>query len=155
MRRTVSLLALVLVLAGCGDSASDEGPSRQEAGIHRVARDVAQRPGVVCAQGALNTEGLPRAPQGSFRLDVTTSGLSESQQRDLLREIARSLWVSDLSVTNLVLGTPGGLNLADALGLPHTSVRYAELEAAFGPRPAISTPLPAIEDPGNPECTAP
>ncbi len=152
----VLAVGLLALLPACGDGTTDDEQARQEAGIHTVARELVERPGVVCAQGGLSTQGLPQAPRGSLFLTLTTTGLAEQEQEQLLLEVAEQLWRSDLSVTELALDlrNDGGtaLRLADVLEPAPSTVRSEDLRRAFGERPPVDQPLPPIDDPGNPDC---
>lgn len=145
---------IVLLVAGCGDGESPESEDRQRAGIHKVARAVVELPGVTCAEGVLDTQGLPSAPLGSLALLVTTNDLDTEAQLDVYKEAARLVWASDLAVTSLAVSGPAGVpGVGDAIGASGTNARPEDLEAAFGPRPPLpSPPLPSVEDPGNPPC---
>jgi len=155
VRRTrVALLSLLVLVAGCNDGTSPQVQDRQEARIHQIARAAAELPGVACALGVLATGGLPSAPLGALAVSIRTEGLSEEQERELVREVARRVWQSDLILTQLTVSTRGGtLGIDDAFPGPSGEDELAALAAAFGPRPPLpSPPLPPVEDPGNPPC---
>jgi hypothetical protein len=156
VRTWLAVALLPLLLAGCGDGTTDDEQARQAAGIHQVAQELVERPGVLCARGDVDTQGLPQAPRGSLLLNLTTTGLDRPDQEQLLRDAAERVWRSDLAVSllNLDLRNDDGLavRLADVLETETTSVRAADLEREFGEQPAGDLPLPELDDPGNPDC---
>jgi hypothetical protein len=149
--RALSLTA-VLLLAGCGSGGGEDVEARQLAGIRQIAQEVSRQPGVTCARGLLETQGLPDAPLGSLGILVEGETLTRSQQLDVLRQAARDVWTSDLAVGALSASFPGGPFVGEALGVPGSSVDRDTLETAFGPRPVLPDPLPELDDPGNPDC---
>lgn len=156
MKRSALIVVLAVVLAGCGDGTTDEEQARQEAGIHQLAQELVTRPGVTCAEGVLSTQGLPSAPRGSLRLTLTTEGLPTPDQEQLVRDAARAVWESDLAVTALYLELSNDraipVRIGGVLGKDEAFASSRDLEAEFGPRPPRPSPLPARDDPGNPEC---
>lgn len=156
-KKAIGVLAAAVLLAGCTSSTTDDDEqARQAAGIHQVAQELVTRPGVSCAQGQIDTQGLPSAPDGSLRLMVTTDQMSAADQEQLLRDAAAQVWESDLSVSTLFLEVRNGPELPVSIGdVLDTGVSFAEatdLESAFGPKPPAPSPLPALDDPGNPAC---
>lgn len=155
MRRSAALAASVL-LAGCGDGTTAQEQARQEAGIHQLAQELVTRPGVTCAEGAPSTQGLPSAPRGALRLTLTTEGLAAPDQEQLVRDAAREVWESDLSVSSLYLELSNDraipVRIGEVLGKDTAFASSEDLEAQFGPRPARPSPLPELDDPGNPGC---
>lgn len=151
-----ALLVAVISLVGCTDGTADDEQARQQAGIHRLAQELVDRTGVVCAEGGLDTQGLPTAPSGSLYLTVTADQMPAPDQEQLLRDTAQELWESDLSVSSLSLdvrnGTELPVTIGQVLGSDVSFVRADDLERAFGARPPVPTPLPALDDPGNPAC---
>lgn len=144
---------LSLVLLGCSEPATDELQARQEGGIHQVAQQAAELPGVVCARGALNTEGLPSAPLGSLAVYLTPDpALDRAGRLALFEQVGRVVWESDLVVSRLVVAEPSGLELGESIGSDAGTPTADELERAFGPRPPAPSPLPPLDDPGNPTC---
>lgn len=143
-----------LLVAGCNDGTPPNVQARQEALVHKIAQAAAELPGVTCAIGVLDTGGLPSAPLGALAVSMRAEGLTEEQERGLVREVARHVWESELILTQLTVSTRGGtLGIDDAFPGPSGEDELAALAAAFGPRPPLpSPPLPPVEDPGNPQC---
>lgn len=153
MRRAVTGLGLVLLLTSCSDGTTDQEQDRQEAGIHQIARQAVELPGIACAQGVVSTQGLPSAPRGSLSMILRTETTDDAQRAELLTQIARMIWMSDLSVTSLqITDTASTINLGEVLDTAGAPVRRDDLETAFGPRPPVDLPLPELDDPGNPDC---
>lgn len=154
-RPYIAGLVLVLV-AGCGDDedASQRPEDRQAAYVHTIVRSVAELPGVACAQGGLDTQGLSTAPVGAIYVRITPEpGVTDAQQREMTREAGKRVWLSPLAVSTLTVNTGStSVTLGDVLGAKNTFVERAELEAAYGPQPPVATPLPTVPDPGSPAC---
>lgn len=152
---TVIVGLLALALTGCNDGTPESVQLRQQARIHQIAQQVVELPGVVCAQGQLDSDGLPSARLGSLRVRVTfDASLDRPARLAVFEQIGQTVWESDLIVTSLVVGDGSGLGLEDSIGADVGSPAAADLERAFGPKPPRPSPLPELADPGNPPCRA-
>ncbi len=154
--RQVTLVGLWLCLCvGCSTAGPDDGYQvRQTAGIHVVARQLVTLDGIACARGAVDSQGLPRPPVGSLRMDLTFgAGVPEARQQATILAAAESVWRSDLDVRDLTV-------YAGASGLSYTSFDPKNpsrtgpevMAEQFGPKPAPPGTPAQVRDPGNPEC---
>lgn len=126
--------------------------------VHQLARELVERPGVVCADARTSSDGVPGQPATEQSVTLRTTGLTPAQRTALVLEVGRRIWTSSApdvagaAVLVLDEGGAGESELGRLLGQRRGVVRAVALSERFGPRPTpppLTAPLP---DPGNPGC---
>ena len=168
VRPATAALSALLLLGGCaGGPDPEEAPDRDRAVahdlalLHALARQVQERPGVVCVAAELvDAGGVPGVSLGDVRVLAVTEVLPVAGREALVRDVAQQVWDAGLTAV-LSLGVSVGTADADAstssdigrlLGGPDAGqvATSSQLEAAFGPLPSPAATVPP--DPGPQTC---
>lgn len=163
--RLALVLGLLLLLPACSTTEvrgeridTDLLEQAAQALVHQLARELVERPEVVCAESLVSNDGVPGEPATEQAVTLVTRGLTPAQRTALVLEVGRRIWTSPAPTVGgasvLVLDEAGGSesDLGRLLEQRRGTAGAAALAERFGPRPTpppLTTPLP---DPGDPGC---